>query len=85
MAPKNNEHFATTVRETMSRLGLTQAGVMERGGPSDTTLRKILDNEPGQSRSGTPREVEDRVGHVRLDAAGGRAVPHKRRKRPHSV
>lgn len=46
MAPKNNEHFASTVREAMSRLGLTQAGVSERGGPSDTTLRKILENEP---------------------------------------
>ena len=43
MAPKNTRHFATTVRETMSRLGLTQADVAARGGPSDTTLRKILE------------------------------------------
>lgn len=62
MAPKNNEHFATTVRETMSRLGLTQAGVMERGGPSDTTLRKILDNEPVGISTLTLKKLDDAFG-----------------------
>ncbi|WP_454175333.1 helix-turn-helix domain-containing protein [Gordonia sputi] len=46
MAPKNNKRFASIVRETMSQLGLTQTAVAERGGPSDTTLRRIIEDEP---------------------------------------
>lgn len=58
MAPKNNERFANVVRETMSVLGLTQANVAERGGPSDTTLRKILDNEPVGISAATLRKLD---------------------------
>ncbi|ORA62164.1 hypothetical protein BST24_08455 [Mycobacteroides franklinii] len=50
------------VRETMSRLGLTQASVTERGGPSDTTLRKILDNEPVGISPTTLKKIDDAFG-----------------------
>lgn len=46
MAPKNNERFASIVEEAFAALGVTQAEFSKRGGPSDTTLRKIIDGEP---------------------------------------
>ncbi|MGU3650608.1 hypothetical protein [Mycolicibacterium sp. A43C] len=51
MAPKNNPRFASVVRDTMERLGFTQVDVDERGGPSDTTLRKVLDGKRTDSIS----------------------------------
>ena len=62
MALKNNKHFAAVVRETMSRLGLTQADVADRGGPSDTTLRKILDREPVGISPATLKKLDDAFG-----------------------
>lgn len=46
MAPKNTPEFASLVRTEMARSGLTQADVQRLGGPSDTTLRKIIDADP---------------------------------------
>lgn len=46
MAPKNNERFARIVAEAFSALGVTQSEFNRLGGPSDTTLRKIMDGEP---------------------------------------
>ncbi|AJA43344.1 LamD-like protein [Mycobacterium phage Sbash] len=62
MAPKNNRHFASQVRETMTRLGLTQANVTERGGPSDTTLRKIIDGEPVGISTATLQKLDTAFG-----------------------
>lgn len=60
----------------MSRLGLTQASVMERGGPSDTTLRKILDNEQVGVSTMTLKKLDDAfgwdAGSAAATLAGGR-------------
>ncbi|WP_234797832.1 hypothetical protein [Mycolicibacterium neoaurum] len=45
MAPKNNERFARIVSEAFAALGVTQLKFQDMGGPSDTTLRKIMDGE----------------------------------------
>lgn len=43
MAPKNNQRFAAIVRDAFTALGMTQAEFQTRGGPSDTTLRRIME------------------------------------------
>lgn len=54
MAPKNNERFAAIVRDEFVRLGITQAEFQARGGPSDTTLRRIIE---GQEVGVSPRTL----------------------------
>lgn len=46
MAPKNTPEFAARIREAVAASGLTQTQIAKRGGPSDTTLRKLMDGEP---------------------------------------
>lgn len=46
MAPKNTPRFASIVEQAVSASGLTQAQLHQRGGPTDTTLRKIIKAEP---------------------------------------
>ncbi|OBG32371.1 hypothetical protein [Mycolicibacter heraklionensis] len=45
MAIKNTERFAAIVRDKVSQLGLTQTDIHSGGGPSDTTLRRIMAGE----------------------------------------
>ncbi|QDH47719.1 immunity repressor [Gordonia phage Mellie] len=75
MAPKNNQHFATVVRETMTKHGWTQNDVASNGGPSDTTLRKILDNEPVGVSTATLKKLDVAfgwdAGSAAITLAGG--------------
>ncbi|QHJ86386.1 immunity repressor [Gordonia phage Kuwabara] len=45
MAPKNTAEFAARIRDAVAASGLTQTQIAKRGGPSDTTLRKIMDGD----------------------------------------
>lgn len=43
MRSQNTAHFAATVRRALAESGRTQDEIAKRGGPSDTTLRRIMD------------------------------------------
>ncbi|MDF3284988.1 helix-turn-helix domain-containing protein [Gordonia sp. N1V] len=79
MAPKNTEHFANIVRDAVMQLGLTQSDVASRGGPSDTTLRRILAGDPVGVSSTTLRKLDAALGWRAGSAAqalhGGQPVP----------
>lgn len=79
MAPKNNERFARIVGEAFSALGVTQAEFNRRGGPSDTTLRKILDgSEVGISArtlNGLDRALDWTPGSAARTLTGGDPTP----------
>lgn len=79
MAPKNNERFAQIVGEAFAALGVTQLEFKERGGPSDTTLRKILDGEPvgisTRTLAGLDRAFGWTPGSAARTLAGGTPAP----------
>ncbi|ANO05273.1 helix-turn-helix domain-containing protein [Mycobacteroides immunogenum] len=56
--PRNTGAFAAVVRRRLDELGLTQLDVADRGGPSDSTLRKILDGEPVNIAASTLRKLD---------------------------
>lgn len=62
MAPRNTPEFAARVREAVAALGLTQAQITERGGPSDTTLRKIMGGELVGISAATLKKIDTSLG-----------------------
>lgn len=62
MAPKNTPQFASRIREAVAASGLTQVQIMERGGPSDTTLRKIMEGEEVGISAMTMRKLDAGLG-----------------------
>lgn len=82
MAPKNNERFAQIVGEAFSALGVTQLEFQHRGGPSDTTLRKILDADPvglsTRTLTGLDRAFGWTPGSAARTLAGGDPTPMSR-------
>lgn len=79
MAPKNNERFAHIVTEAFSALGVTQAEFNRLGGPSDTTLRKIMDGEPvgisARTLNGLDTAFSWSPGSAARTLAGGEPTP----------
>jgi hypothetical protein len=75
----NSEYFSRHVRKRMAELGLTQAAIRERGGPSDTTLRKILEGAPVGMTIATLSKLDHSLGWTKGSAArtlaGGDPVP----------
>ncbi|GFG83350.1 hypothetical protein [Mycolicibacter algericus] len=43
MAPKNTERFGGIISDAFAALGVTQVELQKLGGPSDTTLRRIME------------------------------------------
>lgn len=86
MAPKNNERFASIVEEAFSALGVTQTEFSKRGGPSDTTLRKIIDGEPVGISARTLKGLDIAFGWSPGSAArtlsGGDPTPNKEQMSP---
>lgn len=79
MAPKNNERFARIVSEAFSALGVTQVEFTRLGGPSDTTLRKIMDGQPvgisARTLNGLDRAFKWTPGSAARTLAGGDPTP----------
>lgn len=77
--PKNTSRFARIVAEAFSALGVTQAAFQQLGGPSDTTLRKIVDAEPvgvsPRTLNGLDRAFGWAPGSAARTLAGGDPLP----------
>lgn len=66
---RNSEYFARHVVSRMAELGLTQVAVHERGGPSDTTLRKIIEGAPVGMTVATLLKLDQALDWARGSAA----------------
>ncbi|QRY43126.1 hypothetical protein JVX93_21520 [Mycolicibacterium boenickei] len=79
MATQNNERFARIIAEAFSTLGVTQAEFQKRGGPSDTTLRKIVAGDPvgvsARTLNGLDKAFSWQPGSAARTLAGGDPMP----------
>lgn len=59
MTPPDWEALAHAVRQRRTELGLSQAAVSARGGPSDFVVSRIENNEEPRPRADTLRKLDD--------------------------